>query len=75
MSWPSMPTRADERGQIMSTRYMTADAPEIQAGYDAARETYGADYALYLIEHDAELLANGHAIAPWPLSLAGNDGE
>lgn len=48
---------------------------ELIDGYALARKMYGDSYADYLIEHDAELLAKGRELKPWPLCLQGNDGE
>jgi hypothetical protein len=43
-------------------------------GYDAAARLYGNRYADYLRDHDRELAAKDLPLAPWPLSLQGNDG-
>ena len=50
-------------------------AARLQAGYDAARRSYGDSYADYLISHDQELRAKGRIPRPWPISLQGNDGD
>jgi len=47
----------------------------VEDGYAKAEALYGAEYATYLREHDAELAAKGYKPTPWPLSLQGNEGE
>jgi hypothetical protein len=51
------------------------ERPECERGYRKAGQMFGKDYADYLRNHDAELIAKGIAPCPWPQSLQGNDGE
>jgi hypothetical protein len=56
--------------------YLDRKAAEqtLEDGYQAAERSYGAQYADYLREHDAEIADKGFELKPWPLSLQGNDG-